>query len=154
MGKMRAFMNEFKAFALQGNVVSMAVGIIIGGAFQSIITSLIDNIINPIIGCFSYGGISGLSVTIWKAELYIGTFVMDVVNFLVMALVVFLIVKAMNTAMAKARALGPKAETPEAPATKICPFCQSEISKIATRCPHCTSMLKVDEPTSKAKTKS
>lgn len=148
MGKIKAFINEFKEFALKGNVVSMAVGIIIGGAFQSIITSLINNIINPIIGCFSYGGINGLSIQIWKAHLYIGAFIMDVINFLVMALVVFLIVKAMNKAMS----LGKKKEEPkpEAPTTKTCPYCQSEISIIATRCPHCTSMLTVEEVTADA----
>lgn len=145
MGKIKAFINEFKEFALKGNVVSMAVGIIIGGAFQSIVTSLIDNIINPIIGCFSTGGIKGLSVTIWNAELFIGNFIMDVINFLVMAFVIFLIVKAMNKAMS----LGKKKEEPKPaePTTKVCPYCRSEISILATRCPHCTSVLTAAEVT-------
>lgn len=139
MGKIKNFFNEFKAFALKGNVVSMAVGIIIGGAFTSIINSLINNIINPIIGCFVSGGINGLTVKIWKAELFYGAFVMDVINFFVMAFIVFLMVKAMNAATS----IGKKKteETPAAPTTKVCPYCQSEININATKCPHCTSDL-------------
>lgn len=137
MEKIKNFIKEFKEFALKGNVVSMAVGIIIGGAFQSIITSLIENIISPIIGCFNTGGFEGVSITIWKAELLVGQFVLDVVNFLIMAFVVFLIVKAMNAAMS----IGKKKEedVPAEPTTKVCPYCQSEININATKCPHCTS---------------
>lgn len=141
MGKIKAFFNEFKEFALKGNVVSMAVGIIIGGAFSSIITSLTENIINPIIGCFNEGGINGLSVTIWNAELYIGAFIMDVINFLIMALVLFVIIKAMNKVMT----IGKKKEAPAAPTTKLCPFCKSEINILATKCPHCTSAIPAEE---------
>lgn len=141
MGKIKAFFNEFKEFALKGNVVSMAVGIIIGGAFSSIITSLTENIINPIIGCFNEGGIIGLSVTIWNAELYIGAFIMDVINFLIMALVLFVIIKAMNKVMT----IGKKKEAPAAPTTKLCPFCKSEINILATKCPHCTSAIPAEE---------
>ncbi|MGN0166371.1 MAG: large conductance mechanosensitive channel protein MscL [Lachnospiraceae bacterium] len=137
---MKSFLNEFKEFALKGNVVSMAVGIIIGGAFQSIVTSLINNIINPIIGCFNEEGINGLKITIWNAELCIGAFIMDVVNFIIMAFVIFLIVKAMNAAMS----IGKKKAEPEVPAeptTKVCPYCLSEININAKKCPHCTSEL-------------
>ena len=139
MGKIKNFFAEFKAFALKGNVVSMAVGIIIGGAFTSIINSLINNIINPIIGCFVSGGINGLTVKIWKAELFYGAFIMDVINFIVMAFIVFLMVKAMNAATN----VGKKKteEAPAEPTTKVCPYCQSEININATKCPHCTSDL-------------
>ena len=141
MGKIKAFFNEFKEFALKGNVVSMAVGIIIGGAFSSIITSLTDNIISPIIGCFNEGGFNGITIDIWEAQLRIGAFLTDVLNFLIMAFVLFLIVKAMNKIMS----LGKKKETPAAPTTKVCPYCQSEISILATKCPHCTSALPAEE---------
>lgn len=139
MGKIKNFFAEFKAFALKGNVVSMAVGIIIGGAFTSIINSLINNIINPIIGCFVSGGINSLTVKIWKAELFYGAFIMDVINFIVMAFIVFLMVKAMNAATS----IGKKKteEAPAEPTTKVCPYCQSEININATKCPHCTSDL-------------
>ncbi|MDO4633933.1 MAG: large conductance mechanosensitive channel protein MscL [Eubacteriales bacterium] len=133
---MKSFMAEFKEFALKGNVVSMAVGVIIGGAFQSIVTSLLDNVINPIIGCFNVGGFTGLTIHVGKAELLVGTFIMDIINFLIMAMVVFMIVKAMNKAMT----LGKKEEEEEE-TTKECPFCKSEIPLEATRCPHCTSQL-------------
>lgn len=137
MGRIKNFFSEFKAFALKGNVVSMAVGIIIGGAFTSIVNSLINNIINPIIGCFTAGGISGLTVQVWDATLCYGAFIMDVINFIIMAFVVFLMVKAMNSAMN----IGKKKEeeVPAEPTTKVCPYCQSEININATRCPHCTS---------------
>lgn len=141
MGKIKAFFNEFKEFALKGNVVSMAVGIIIGGAFSSIITSLTENIISPIIGCFNEGGFKGLTITIWEAELKIGAFIMDVVNFLIMAFVLFIIIKAMNTVMT----IGKKKEEAAAPTTKVCPYCQSEISILATKCPHCTSAIPAEE---------
>ena len=93
---MKKFLSEFKAFALRGNVMDLAVGVIIGGAFTALVTSLINNLINPIIGCFSLDGFSGLSVTIGKATLTYGAFIMDVINFIIMAFVVFLLIKAVN----------------------------------------------------------
>lgn len=93
---MKKFLEEFKAFALRGNVIDLAVGVIIGGAFSALVTSLIDNLISPIIGCFAENGFAGLSVTIGSAELLYGKFIMDVVNFIIMAFVVFLLVKAIN----------------------------------------------------------
>ncbi|MDO4522088.1 MAG: large conductance mechanosensitive channel protein MscL [Eubacteriales bacterium] len=137
MSKTKSFFGEFKEFALKGNVVSMAVGVIIGGAFQSIVTSLLDNIINPVIGCFNVGGFNSLAIHVGSADLMVGQFIMDVINFLIMAFVVFMIVKAMNKAMS----MGKKEEKPADPTTKVCPFCQSEIDIKATRCPHCTSQL-------------
>ncbi len=113
---MKKFLEEFKAFALRGNVMDLAVGVIIGGAFTALVTSLIENLINPIIGCFSTEGFNGLCLTIGKAKLCYGAFVMDVINFIIMAFVVFLLVKIVN----KLATIGkkkeePKPEEPEAP---------------------------------------
>ena len=93
---MKKFMEEFKEFALKGNVMDMAIGVIIGAAFGAIIGALTDNIINPIIGCFTTGGLEGWTITIWKAELGIGAFIMAIINFLIIALVLFAMIKAMN----------------------------------------------------------
>lgn len=115
---MKKFISEFKAFALRGNVMDLAVGVIIGGAFTALVTSLIDNLISPIIGCFSLDGFSGLSVTIGKATLTYGAFIMDVINFIIMAFVVFLMVKAVNklTSLGKKKE-EPKKEEPKKPTT-------------------------------------
>lgn len=93
---MKKLLEEFKDFALKGNIVDMAIGVIIGGAFSGLVTSLLDNIISPILGFFSVGGINGLTIPLWKANLRVGAFVMDVVNFVVMAAVVFLIMKTVT----------------------------------------------------------
>ena len=144
--KLTKFVEEFKAFALRGNALDMAVGVIIGGAFTSIVTSLTDNFINPILNfvtggkMYSFEDIAGFA----------SAFISSVVNFLIMAFVLFCILKAMNTLMD----LGKKKMAAEAeaaaPTTKICPFCKSEIAIAATRCPHCTSVLeeeaKTEEP--------
>lgn len=135
---MKKFFEEFKAFISRGNVMDMAVGIIIGGAFTSIVTSLVEDIINPLIGLA--GGMN-FDRYVWNitgdVTLNYGEFITAIINFLIMALVVFLIVKAMNKASDK---LSKKPE--EGPATtKTCPYCKSEISIEATRCPHCTSHL-------------
>ncbi len=98
---MKKLMEEFKAFITKGNIIDMAIGVIIGGAFSGLVTSLLDNIISPILGFFSYGGINGFSITLWKAELRIGAFFMDVVNFIIMAAVVFLIMKVVTSIIAK-----------------------------------------------------
>lgn len=131
---MKKFLKEFKEFALKGNVMSLAVGMIIGTSFSGLVTSLLDNIISPIIGCFNAGGFNGLTVTIGKATLTYGAFLTSVINFTIMAFIVFLMVKIMNTLMS----IGKK---PEEKTTKKCPYCMSEISIKATRCPHCTSDL-------------
>lgn len=135
---MKKFFDEFKRFISKGNVMDMAVGIIIGGAFTGIVSSLVEDIINPILGLF--GGMN-FDQLVWNitgdVTLNYGKFITAVVNFLIMALVVFLIVKAMNTASAKLR----KEEPPAAPTTKKCPYCKSEIALEAVRCPHCTSTL-------------
>ncbi len=135
---MRNFLNEFKEFAMKGNVMDMAVGIIIGSAFTGIVTSLVDNILSPFIGLLTRGNFDGLSVEFLGVTLKYGSFIMAVINFLIVAFVLFLIVKAMN----KAKSLGKKKEEEEeAPTVKECPYCLSEIPVKATRCPHCTSQL-------------
>lgn len=106
---MKKFLAEFKAFALRGNVMDLAVGVIIGGAFTAIVTSLINNLINPIIGCFAAEGFAGLSLTIGEAQLMYGQFIMDVINFIIMAFVVFLLVKVVN----KLSHIGKKKEAPK-----------------------------------------
>ena len=139
MGKGKGFIHEFEKFISRGNVMDMAVGVIIGGAFTSIVTSLVEDILSPIIGLFGGKNFDSLSVNILgEVTLNYGKFITAVVNFLIMAVVVFLIVKAMNTAAAK---FSKKEEAVEAATTKICPFCKTEIAIDATRCPNCTSML-------------
>lgn len=98
---MKKLLDEFKAFITKGNIIDMAIGVIIGGAFTGLVTSLLDNIISPILGFFSVGGINGFSITLFKAELRIGAFFMDIVNFLIMAAVVFLIMKFVNSIINK-----------------------------------------------------
>lgn len=135
---MRKFIEEFKKFISKGNVLDMAVGIIIGGAFTSIVSSLVNDIINPLLGLFGGMNFDQLAWNITgDVTLYYGRFITAVVNFLIMALIVFTLVKAMNTATSKFQ----KKEEPKAPTTKQCPFCKSEIALDATRCPHCTSEL-------------
>ena len=145
------FMKEFKDFAVKGNVVDMAVGVIIGGAFGKIVTSLVNDVVMPVIGVFT-GGIDFTSLfvpldgntyaTLAEAEeagaavLKYGNFISQIVDFLIIALVIFIVVKKLMTIKKKEE---PVVE--EAPTTKVCPFCKSEISIEATRCPHCTSEL-------------
>lgn len=138
---MKAFLKEFKDFAMKGNVLDMAVGIIVGAAFTAIVTSLVDNILSPIIGLLVKVDFSDLAVTIGGVDLKYGAFIMAVINFLIVAFALFLIIKALN----KASRLGRKEEAEEAPATKKCPYCMSEIDIDATRCPHCTSQLEQTE---------
>ena len=136
---MKNFIKEFKEFISRGNVMDMAVGIIIGGAFTSIVSSLVDDIINPILGLFGGMNFDQYHVKLLgQVTLNYGRFITAVINFLIMALVIFIIVKAMNTASEK---LSRKEVEQEAVTTKKCPFCKSEIDIEATRCPHCTSQL-------------
>ena len=100
---MKKFFEEFKAFILRGNIVELAIGVIIGGAFNGLVTSLLDNIISPIIGCFNVGGFNSIHIKIWNANLDIGAFITDVVNFLIMALVVFLMLKGVMKLMSLAK---------------------------------------------------
>ncbi len=134
---MKKFLKEFKEFISKGNVLDLAVGVIIGGAFSSIVTALTDNIIKPILNCIGGAEIQGKIHLLGDNYIDYGAFLSAVVNFLIMALIIFCIVKAVNKAMS----LGKKHEEPveEAPATKICPYCKSEIPADATKCAHCTS---------------
>ena len=136
---MKAFMKEFKEFISRGNVMDMAVGIIIGGAFAAIVNSLVADIINPLLGCFVSMDFSAWTIPlVGEAALGIGNFINAVISFLIMAFILFSIIKAMN----KAASIGKKPEEkPAEPTTKICPYCKSEIAIEATRCPHCTSQL-------------
>ena len=142
MSKSNGFLNEFKKFILRGNVVDMAVGVIVGGAFTSIVTSLNQDILTPILGIFGGTDFSNLQVTLGSGEnapvLAYGNFITAVINFLITAFVIFCLVKGINTINDK---LKRKEEQPAAPTTKKCPFCKSEIAIDATRCPHCTSQL-------------
>ena len=137
---MKKFFKEFKEFINRGNVMEMAVGIIIGGAFTSIVSSLVEDIINPFLGLFGGMNFDKLSWNILdEVTLNYGKFLTAVINFLIMALVVFLMVKALNTASEK---LAHKEDKPaEKPAKKICPMCKSEIAIDACRCPMCTTIL-------------
>jgi large conductance mechanosensitive channel len=138
---MKKFMQEFKEFITKGNVLDLAVGVIIGGAFSTIVTSLTEDIIQPFINLIGGADVQG-KIQLFGTENYVdyGSFISAVLNFLIMALVIFCIVKAVN----KATALGDKIthkeeEAPAEPTTKICPFCKSEIDISAVKCPHCTS---------------
>ena len=128
---------EFKEFINKGNVMDMAVGIIIGGAFTAIVTSLVEDIITPIIGMIGGFDFSGLVVTVNNSPIAVGNFINAIINFLLIAIVLFSIIKAVN----KAASIAKKPEEEAAPTTKVCPFCKSEIPIEATRCPHCTSQL-------------
>ena len=118
---MKKFLDEFKEFALKGNVLDMAVGVIIGGAFQSIITSLIDNIINPLLGLFFQTDFSGVVINLSDSvSIGIGSFISAVINFLLMALVMFLLIKGINKfRKPKAAPEAPKAPTTEELLTQI-----------------------------------
>lgn len=131
-------LKEFKDFVMRGNVLDLAVAVIIGGAFGKIVGSMVNDIIMPLIGLMMGGvNFSELSITVGEAVVKWGAFVQTVLDFLVIAFVIFLIVKAANN-MKKA----PAPAAPAAPTTKECPHCFSTISIKATRCPNCTSEVK------------
>ena len=141
---MKSFMKEFKEFISRGNVMDMAVGIIIGGAFTAIVTSLVNDILMPLIaGIFGGLDFSSWVLKIGESSINIGTFVAALVNFLIVAFVIFSIIKAMNKAASIVKK--PEEEAPAAPTTKICPYCKSEINIEATRCPACTSLLETEQ---------
>ena len=134
---------EFKKFIMRGNVMDMAVGVIVGGAFTSIVTSLNQDILTPILGIFGGIDFTHLSVTLGSGEtapiLAYGNFITAVLNFLVTAFVIFMLVKGINVLNDR---LSKKEEVkPAAPTTKTCPYCKTSIAIDATRCPNCTSML-------------
>ena len=140
---MKTFLKEFKEFISRGNVMDMAIGIIIGGAFTSIVSSLVEDIINPFLGLFGGMNFDRLHVKLLgEVTLNYGRFLTAVMNFLIMALVIFIIIKVMNSAASK---LTSKEEAEEEATTKECPFCKSHIALAAVKCPHCTSDLEIEE---------
>ncbi|MBE7047444.1 MAG: large conductance mechanosensitive channel protein MscL [Ruminococcaceae bacterium] len=134
---MKKLLKEFRDFAVKGNALNLAVGVLIGGAFQGIVNSLVNDIISPVIGLFGKSDFSAYILTINGVEIKYGSFITAIINFLILAFVIFMIVKGVNSLTS----LGKKKEEPveEEPTTKVCPFCQSEISIKAIKCPHCTS---------------
>jgi large conductance mechanosensitive channel len=142
MSKGKGFIEEFKKFIMRGNVMDMAVGVIVGGAFTSIVTSLNQDILTPILGIFGGTDFSNLMVKLGSGEnapvLTYGNFITAVINFLITALVIFCLIKLINTIGDKFNKKEPEIK---APTTKKCPFCKSEIDIEATRCPHCTSQI-------------
>ena len=139
---MKGFLEEFKKFIMRGNVLDMAVGVIIGGAFTAIVTSLNNDIISPLLALFGGVDFSHLTLVMGEGEnpptLMYGNFITAVINFLITAFVIFCLIKLINVLGDKfAKKEEPAA--PAAPTTKKCPYCMSEIAIEATRCPHCTS---------------
>lgn len=128
---MKKFLEEFKAFALRGNVLDMAIGIIIGGAFTGIVTSLTENFITPILNVLTGAATYGMSDVAGFASAFVAT----VLNFILTAFILFCIIKGVNKMMS----FGKKPEAPAAPTTKTCPYCKSEIPIEATKCAYCTS---------------
>jgi large conductance mechanosensitive channel len=131
-------LKEFKTFIMRGNVMDLAVGVIIGGAFGKIVTSLVSDILMPLIGLI-VGGIdfTGLAFSLGSAKVTYGNFINNIIDFIIIALVIFLMVKGINSMQKKPE------PTPAAdPITKECPHCFTIIPIKATRCPHCTSELK------------
>ena len=156
---MKKFIEEFKAFALKGNMVDMAIGVIIGGAFTALVGAFTANIVNPLMALIP--GVNSLdnalkivlkeavlgedgAVVTEEVAIKFGAFISAIITFLILALIVFMVVKAINKLRKleeERKAAAAPAPEPEAPTTKICPFCKSEIAIDATRCPHCTSEL-------------
>lgn len=148
--KAKGFFEEFKAFAIKGNAVDLAIGMVIGSAFTSIVNSIVKDIITPLIGAIT----GGLNYSEWflsldgqkyatlaeaqeagAAILTYGNFVTAVINFLIVSLVIFIVFKKIFVSHKKVE------EAPSAPTEKECPYCKSKINISATRCPHCTSEL-------------
>lgn len=135
---MKAFIKEFKEFISKGNVMDMAVGVIIGGAFTAIVTSLVNDIMMPILSLLTGGmDFASLCIVLGEGEdaatFNYGSFIQAIINFLLIAIVIFVIVKSINKFKKKEEA------APET--TKICPYCKEKVSIEATKCPHCTSDL-------------
>ena len=139
---MKKFIREFKEFALWGNVVDLAVGVIIGTAFQSIVNSMVSDVISPFIGMVAKTDFSYLTFSIRDVTVRYGAFLTAVINFLIMALIIFLFVKGMNRLFGYFNDESFKDKTES---EKECKYCCSKIDKKATRCPFCTSVLELEE---------
>lgn len=135
---MKKFMSEFKEFIMRGNVMDMAVGVIIGGAFTAIVTSLTSDIIQPLIAILSGGGTdtTGMDITVGNNTIGFSNFISAIINFLIVALIVFLMVKAINKLQKTTASLARRQQEEEA-AAPVCPHCLEEVKAGATRCPHC-----------------
>lgn len=160
---MKKFIAEFKEFALKGNMIDMAIGVIIGGAFTALVGAFTANIVNPLLGLIP--GVNSLddalkivlheavldaegAVVTEEVAIRFGAFISAIITFLIMALIIFMLMKTINklrTMEEERRAAAEPAPEPEAPTTKICPFCKSEIPIDAVRCPHCTSELPAEQ---------
>ena len=142
--KEKGTLAEFKKFIMRGNVMDMAVGVIVGGAFTSIVTSLNTDILSPLLAVFGGIDFTHLSIALGSGEeapvLAYGSFITAVINFLITAFVIFMLVKVINIINDKLTPKAPEA-APAAPTTKTCPYCKSEIAIDAIKCPHCTSDL-------------
>ena len=126
-------LKEFREFAIRGNVMDLAVAVIIGAAFGRIITSLVDNILTPLIGLVMGGvDVSGLQIEVGNEVVAWGLFLQSVIDFIIIAFVIFLLVRAVNRL---------KREEPTTPTTKECPHCFTTIPLKAARCPNCTTQL-------------
>ncbi|MBQ1184060.1 MAG: large conductance mechanosensitive channel protein MscL [Clostridia bacterium] len=157
---MKKFFADFKAFISKGNILDMAVGVVVGGAFSKIVSSLVADIINPLVGLATGSVqlsdmqvilqpeiIDEVTEEVTQAEIALkyGNFLQMVIDFLIIAFSIFVILRIMMNAQKKLESLKKKEVVEEAPAeptTKVCPFCQSEIPIKAVKCPHCTSKLK------------
>ncbi len=152
------WLSELKEFAMRGNVMDLAVGVMVGASFQAIVKSFVDDIISPVIGLFGgmdfsqYKWVIGTkevtdaatgAVTVVENTLNYGKFITAIINFLIMVVVIFFIIKVINKLTALTRRK--QEEVVEEPTTKKCPFCCSEIDIAATRCPHCTSVVETEE---------
>lgn len=136
------FFKEFKEFISKGNVMNLAVGIIIGGAFTAIVNSLVDDIINPLLGLLVNVDFSDLVISVGGTTFKYGSFIMAIINFLLVAFVLFLIIKTVTKMETAAKSIIPSGEQKEeAPTEKECPYCKRTIPIGATRCPECTSEL-------------
>ena len=139
---MKKFFGEFRDFVMRGNVLNLAVGVIIGAAFQGIVTSLTENILSPILGLFMGMSFDAWHATVLGVDIMYGAFITSIINFLIMAFIIFLLVKFVN----KIASIGKTPETKPAPVSRKCPFCKTEIHLNAVRCPACTSELPADAP--------
>jgi large conductance mechanosensitive channel len=135
---------EFKTFALKGNMLDLAVGVVIGAAFGKVITSIVENVITPIIGYVT----PGLNFSDWHVgRIMIGKLINDLLSFFLVALAVFLVVVKVVGALMKKAAEAP---SPSGPVTKECPLCLSTIPLKARKCGHCTADLPADAPAASA----
>jgi large conductance mechanosensitive channel len=131
-------LKEFRDFILRGNVIDLAVGIVIGAAFGALVASFVTNILTPLLGLLSIGDISDLSFAAGEATVSYGLFLNALISFLLVAAAIFFfVVKPMNAMTSRLKKPGAEDEKP----IKECPFCATEIPTAATRCPHCTSEL-------------